>query len=288
MFKIKNTIFKVFIELFILNKDKRAQLKAQWAKKHLQKYVDIAIKEPFKPIINKKNNIIWQYWHQGIENAPEVIRKCLNSIKRVENDKTINVLTFDTIKNYIELPQRYYDLVNSGKMPIALFSDLLRVYLLEKYGGTWIDATIYLSEKIPQDILNSDFFALQNPPTLKSFTGNKAVCYFLHAKAQSANIQAIKRSLDAYWAENDFMFNYFMFEHIETILMNKTDETKAEWDKMPYFERIDSGLNLIKYSKYDEKKLNETLYKSWYHKLTYKKYKNEIFDDVEDRIINHL
>ena len=254
MFKIKNTIFKIFIELFIFNKNKRAQIKSKWAKKQLQKYVDIAVSKPFKPVIDEGEDLIWQYWHQGIENAPKVIQKCLASVKRIENDKTINVLTFDTIKNFVELPQKYYDLVNSKKMPIALFSDILRVYLLEKYGGTWIDATIYLSKKIPKDILNSDFFALQNPPTLKSFTGNKAVCYFLHAKAQSANIQAIKRSLDAYWAENDFMFNYFMFEHIETILMNKTAETKAEWDKMPYFERIDSGLNLIKYSKVGNKK----------------------------------
>lgn len=288
MFKIKNTIFKIFIELFIFNKDKRAQIKSKWAKKQLQKYVDIAVSKPFKPVIDEGEDLIWQYWHQGIENAPKVIQKCLASVKRIENDKTINVLTFDTIKNFVELPQKYYDLVNSKKMPIALFSDILRVYLLEKYGGTWIDSTIYLSDKIPNDILKSDFFGLQNQTNTTSFTGNKTACYFLHSKKQSINIQAIKRTLDAYWSENDFMFNYFMFEHIETILMDKIKETKEEWDKTPYYKRINSELHTIINKKYDKALLNEVLGKSWYHKLTYKKLKGMIYDDTNDITLNYL
>ena len=266
MFKLQNTIFKILIEIFVLSKNKRAELKGKWAKKHLQKYINIALSEPLKPVINDECNIIWQYWHQGIENAPEIIKKCLASVKRCENDKVINVLTLDTIKNYIELPQRYYDLVNSGKMPIALFSDVLRVYLLEKYGGTWIDATSYLSGKIPQDILDADFFGFQNPPDFVGFTGNKTSCYFLHSKKQSKNIQVIRRTLDAYWKENDFMFNYFMFEHIETMLMDKTPELKKEWDKMPYYPRIYSGLRGIVYKKLE--KLGS--------------------DDTDDKVINYL
>ena len=32
------------------------------------------------------------------------------------------------------------------------------------------------------------------------------------------------------------MINYFMFEHISTMLSDKTPELKAEWDKMPYLD----------------------------------------------------
>ena len=42
--KIKNSIFKAFIEVFIPNKKKRSKVKAWWTKKHLQQYVDGAIK----------------------------------------------------------------------------------------------------------------------------------------------------------------------------------------------------------------------------------------------------
>ena len=272
MFKIKNAFFKILIELFIFNKEKRAQIKGKWAKKHLQKYINIALSKPLNPVINDNDkNIIWQYWHQGLENAPLIIQKCIASIKRIESDKTIHVLDFNTIKNYIQLPQRYYDLVNSGKMPIALFSDVLRVYLLEKYGGTWIDATIYLSKKIPDDILNSDFFGFQTAPDFKSFTGNKTSCYFIHSKKQSKNIQTIRRTLDAYWKENDFMFNYFMFEHIETILMDRTKELNAEWVKMPYYPRVCSGLRSIVYKRYNKEILDKLLEEFWLDKLDYKK-----------------
>lgn len=147
MNKLKNSIFKILIELFIFDKVKRSKIKARWAKRNLEKYLDVHAEGQLPPNESHLPLALWSYWHQGKENAPELIQRCFESVQKYEGDRKINILSFDTIKDYVELPQRYYDLVSSGKMPVALFSDILRMYLLTQYGGVWIDSTILLTDK---------------------------------------------------------------------------------------------------------------------------------------------
>ena len=162
MIKFANNLVKIFLELFVFDRKLRARLKTRFAKAYLKKYVDYGIKIKTTPQSEYKgNDIIWQYWHQGIDDAPELIKKCFESVRNHMPGKKQVIITFDTIKDYIELPKRYYDLLENKKIPIAIFSDILRVYLLNKYGGSWVDSTIYLTDKIPDDIMNSNFCVLQ-------------------------------------------------------------------------------------------------------------------------------
>jgi len=43
----------------------------------------------------------------------------------------------------VELPGYIVEKWEKGRIPAAMFSDLLRVELLIKYGGTWIDSTVF-------------------------------------------------------------------------------------------------------------------------------------------------
>lgn len=294
LLKLKNSIFKILIELFIFDKVKRSKIKARWAKQNLEKYLDVHQLEPLDQSRCCSNSaplscyaskhpdiLFWQYWHQGKENAPELIQKCFESVEKYGGksggNRKINILSFDTIKDYVELPQRYYDLVNSGKMPVALFSDILRMYLLTQYGGVWIDSTILLTDKIPQEIIDSSFCVVRKDPE-KDNQENKMSCYFIRADKNSPNLNAIKRTLENYWAENDFMINYFMFEHISTMLSDKTPDLKAEWDKMPYLDgEICGKLQTIMDKNFSQEEFNELKSETFMHKLTYKKQPSKEF-----------
>ena len=243
----------------------------------MKKYLDVQVKEQLS---TDQNHLpLWSYWHQGKENAPELIQRCFESVQKYEGNRKINILSFDTIKDYVELPSRYYDLVSSGKMPVALFSDILRMYLLTQYGGVWIDSTILLTDKIPQEIIDSSFCVVRKDPE-KDNQENKMSCYFIRADKNSPNLNAIKRTLENYWAENDFMINYFMFEHISTMLSDKTPELKAEWDKMPYLDgEICGKLQTIMDKNFSQEEFNELKSKTFMHKLTYKKQPSKEFLD---------
>lgn len=275
--KLQNSIFKALIEVFIWDKKFRSKAKANWVKWHLKKYVNNAIKTTKIPskIEPSERPIIWQYWHQGIENAPLLIQKCFASLKEQHPDYDIKVLSFDNINDYVTIPKKYYDLLEQKKIPIAIFSDILRLYLLTTYGGTWVDATLYFTDRIPDSILNSDFFVLQKDPKKDNF-GDKMSCYFIHAKKDSIWPHLIRNSLENYWDKNDYLIHYFIFEHVVSMLSEATPELKNSWDKMEYKTTENLGhLRKNLYEDFSEEKFEEIKKHSFMHKLSYKVLKDE-------------
>lgn len=271
--KLQNSIFKILIEVFIWNKHLRSRAKANWAKLHLKKYVNKAVqstKVPEFKTTNSEKPIIWQYWHQGIENAPLLIQKCVESVARHNPNCDIRVLSFDTINDYVKIPQKYYDLLEQKKIPIAIFSDILRLYLLSTYGGTWVDATLYFTDKIPDRVLNSEFFVLQKDPVTDNF-GDKMSCYFIYSKQNSIWIHLIKNAIENYWDENDYLIHYFMFEHVVSMLSEATPELQKSWNEMEY--QLVDGCNILRtvlYKDFSTEEMKEIKNKSYMHKLSYK------------------
>lgn len=110
---------------------------------------------------NDVENPIWIYWNKGIEQAPIIVQKCYESVCEYSNQKII-LLNDQNLADYIRLPDYIEKKKDAGQIPMAGYADLMRFALLEHYGGTWIDSTVYLTDPIPDMILNSDFFAVRN------------------------------------------------------------------------------------------------------------------------------
>lgn len=271
--KLKNSIFKALIEIFIWNKKFRSRAKANWTKMHLKKYVDEAVKNTNVSIQKEEKTskpIIWQYWHQGLENAPLLIKKCLESVEKYHPDCDVRVLSFETIDEYVKIPKKYYDLLEQKKIPIAIFSDILRLYLLTTYGGTWVDATLYFTERIPDEVFKSEFFVLQKDPKKDNF-GDKMSCYFIHARRDSIWPHLIRNSLEAYWNENDYLIHYFIFEHVVSMLSEATPNLQKSWNQMQYVSTDCLGcLKKNLYAEFSEEKFEEIKNNSYMHKLSYK------------------
>lgn len=103
--------------------------------------------------------IIWQYWAQGYDSAPDVVRQCYASVDKWADGFTIIRLDDNNIQDYITLPEFITDKLQY--MSRAYFSDLLRLCILSQYGGLWLDATVFLSGMIPEYIYEGDFFLYQ-------------------------------------------------------------------------------------------------------------------------------
>lgn len=76
-------------------------------------------------------NTIWTFWHE--DDIPEFIKKCINTWKKT--DANIVVITDKTIDKYIDIRSK----LNTSPQRR---SDLLRLEVLSKYGGLWLDASI--------------------------------------------------------------------------------------------------------------------------------------------------
>ena len=154
-----------------------------------------------------------------------------------------------------------------GVLPLAIYTDLMRVALLEHYGGTWLDSTIYLTASIPLEILNSDFFVFHN--SLGEI--DNPVLYpvwFIHAKRHNKTIAEIRNVLFAYWQKENHIREYLFSNIVITQVMEASPQFEED---MPYLNSD--------YSEYMVKRLGDRYSEdvfSWIkeltgiHKLTYK------------------
>lgn len=90
-------------------------------------------------ILNPENQskvpkIIWMYWDSEI---PEIVKKCFLKIKELHPAYEINILNNQNIDHFCD-----FDFSQFKTLTPQQHSDLLRFYLLYKYGGIWLDASI--------------------------------------------------------------------------------------------------------------------------------------------------
>ena len=217
------------------------------------------------PCTNIPDNPVWVFWNTGIDSAPKIVQACYKTIEKYSSG-TVIALHERNIEEYVIFPQYIKDKYEKGKISIAGYTDLLRFALLEHYGGTWIDATVYLSALISPNILESDFFALRNTMMLVE---NPVLypAWFLHSKAGNPAIREIRNVSFAYWMKEQHVIEYLLPNLIMTGLLHGT-ETERE---IPYMS-TDYSEYLMKClgDRYDSEKLEWIFRLTNIHKLSYK------------------
>lgn len=76
------------------------------------------------------NDTIWFCWLQGIEEAPLLVKRCLESLRKNIPDKKIIVIDGNNLGEYVNMPDYITDKWQRGIIGNAHFSDLLRLELL--------------------------------------------------------------------------------------------------------------------------------------------------------------
>lgn len=228
--------------------------------------------------------IIWQYWSQGFDDVPEVVGKCLNSIEKWKGDYTIIRLDDHNLEDYIQLPDFILQKKNRGLIPLAQFSDILRVCLLSVYGGLWLDATILLTGPIPRRYSDMEFFVFQRDPDEpeKEYWENAYAYYFgwskgfhvnmlnsvIFAKKESAVVMEMTQLLLLFWKTNDDLPDYFFFQILFDIVIKTRLQGRncvIESDCKPHF--LQQSINDSNFSIMDREGILSSIS---IHKLTYK------------------
>ena len=112
-------------------------------------------------MVDKK--IIWLCWFQGElhSSLQKLNKQCIHQWRKFNWDCDVVVLTYATINKYVP---EFFDILNkSPKRTFQAQSDLLRLLLLYKHGGVWVDSSVYPVKPLRQfyrDIVNqTNFFA---------------------------------------------------------------------------------------------------------------------------------
>lgn len=100
--------------------------------------------------------IIWSYWDD--DNIPEFINICYKNWVKFAPNYQVNLLTKSNAEKYLDIN---YD--GWKELPAYRQSDIIRLLLLKKYGGVWIDASTFLLDN-PDNFIHKNNLTLFTTP----------------------------------------------------------------------------------------------------------------------------
>lgn len=140
--------------------------------------------------------IVWALWFQGEENAPEIVRCCLASWRRLNPGWQVIVLNRSTLARYADVGLSQATFESLG---VQMQANLVRLALLLRHGGVWADATTLcvrpLDEVIHELVEPSGFFAFTNISRERMLSN-----WFLAALPQHPIVEGLHTRLIGYFS----------------------------------------------------------------------------------------
>ena len=108
-------------------------------------------------------NIAWTYWAQGREDFNTCLSLCEKSWNTIGGFDSIVVLDRENLADYLdlsELPPTF------STLPVQFQSDLVRLHVLARHGGIWLDTSTFVSANVSKWLrtldLKEGLFLFQN------------------------------------------------------------------------------------------------------------------------------
>lgn len=148
-------------------------------------------------------NVIYMYWADGFEYAPNLIDLCCLSWKMMNPTWVFIELNDKNLAKHIS--DMSFLLRQKPKMSLTSYSDLVRLTLLKENGGVWVDATVFCLKPL-NDWLHeaspNGFFAFSHPQRQIS-------SWFLYAHRNSIINEKWFKEMTEFWSNRNDTKKYF-------------------------------------------------------------------------------
>ena len=269
-----------------------SQIQAERASGYLwRKYGSLIIQpleEPGKQ--SAPTRIIWMCWLQGLDNAPEIVKKCVASVKQNMPNYEVRVLTAENLFEYVTLPEHIVKKYKNGTISFTHFSDILRTALLVQHGGIWLDATVLLTDSIPSQMTDAPLFFLQK--SILSTTPHAGSSWLLVAQKGNPVLQRVLDLLAAYWERENKLRDYYLFHLFLYLVLTKNPQGEEACQQIPYVLNVDAHImRALLNTEFSDNQWKLLTSLSFVHKLTWKFNPNELLNKpgtFYDYILHHL
>ena len=170
------------------------------------------------------------YWEQKFINAPNVVKKSLLSWKLKNPSWKIIQLDGDNLNQYINIEKEIPNIKNKTITKTS-YSDIVRIFLLSKYGGCWCDATTFCNKPLDKWLhkhISTGFFAFNKPNKDRLLSS-----WFLYSEKNNYITQKWKEKTITYWKNHNYMHDYFWFHSLFCNLYNSDNTFKNIWHLTP-------------------------------------------------------
>lgn len=258
-----------------------------------QDHVVAALQKKYKPLLldrlafyenqslsHRRADIIWSCWMQGIAEAPQIVKICLGSLKEHLPQKEIRIIDDNNRRQFVTFPDLIEEKWAKKMIPPALFADLLRLELLIRYGGSWIDPTVLCTgNHCVAKMLDADLFLFQYKKSSDApYTGISS--WFITSHSNHPLLMALRDGLYAYWKDFDFSIEYFLFHRFFDLLARERPQLIAA---MPYAYSLDA----LALGHHWDKPYKNEVWEKCLSKLDFHKLSHRIDDGVKNTSGNY-
>lgn len=264
--KIKDTIPVRYVDDWYTLEDIK---QAKVLKRLKKKYGHVLKEKTFSAENCEESQYVWILWLQGEDAAPELVKACINSARKMFRSRKVMVLDHETVLKKINLPNYIVEKYANGVISNAHYSDILRAALLAEYGGIWIDSTVSCTaEKAPKFMEDAQLFVFKDIGIpLRRKKSIVASSWLIASKKKDPIMCSVYELLKEYWKHANRLDDYFLFHLFFTMA---AEYYRSEWDEIPTYSNIPPHILQMELNDaYDEERWEQICGVSSFHKLSH-------------------
>lgn len=211
--------------------------KHQWILQYLERKFRTLIKnhqENQNKGIQSEHAPIWVCWWQGEEDAPTLVQKCIKSIRENAGVHPVNIITKDNYSNFLQIPNYIIEKLEANQLSVANFSDYLRFSLLNRYGGLWLDATIFCSKQIPEGYFEVPIFTCKSKPVKSKYVSQHRWTSFCFGGWKTNTLfDFFQCAFELFWEQENQAIDYLFVDYLIALSIQKFDQVSCCFEELP-------------------------------------------------------
>ena len=178
--------------------------------------------ESAQPFVDVHEAPIWMMWLQGANELPQTAEPFVGSIRKQNPDMDIRIVDLEQIQTLVDIPPIIEQRYREGALTGAHLSDYLRFLLLERYGGVWMDLSLYETAPIPIDrVLGVPFWSVKGlepyPYAAAIPDGLDWQVYMMAAQPHALFNRVMLALTEEYWTRFDTRVDYFLTYYLSRL-----------------------------------------------------------------------
>lgn len=222
---------------------------------------------------------VFTYWDNDNQ-LPSIVSLCRESLNRhISSDQfDLIILNSENYKNWTDF--RKEDI--KADITQAHFTDILRMKLLDRWGGFWLDATCFLNA----DLYEATTQIRSQEQFIFCYSNSRVGNWFIYSRPNNYILKVVSEMLILWWNTRGYLTNYFMtHDAIEMLYWIDIDYRRA-WDDMLKIHPQRALSLLQAYNKtLDWDSFENLAQNSFVHKLTYKYDSEKI---IKSSVLEHI
>jgi tetratricopeptide (TPR) repeat protein len=210
-----------------------------------------------------RTDLIYSFWAQSFDTAPDVVQLCHRRLLERSSREVLS-LDMDSMSKLVRLPAFIED---RPHIRHAHRAGLLRLELLLRFGGSWIDADCLVMSDV-----GAELHKLRQPAGFFAFDKSRTTLrnWILSAAPGSYLLRMQRAALHHYWRLHNRPVDYLAFHYIWEALTILDERFGREWAASP--RPTYKGVSKASLAQpCDDASFDAKLSKSFVHKLDYRR-----------------